>query len=158
MPGPARAVLICALLVLGLMISGAGLVVQTTFALSHQNDAAMAVPNAWNPQGERPLRDWGETQLETTVDFQHGHWLPVTFLGGLGYQIEHHLFPTISYSRLQEIVPIVRATCEEFGVPYHYQPTAWGAFKAHVRFLRNMGRAAGDQPTAQASANAAAEA
>ena len=38
------------------------------------------------------------------------------------------------------IAPIVRATYEEFGVPYHYYPSAWSALVAHYRFLRDMGR------------------
>lgn len=125
-----------ALLVHALMIGGAGLMVQGTFALSHQNALAMNLAHHPDPHP----RDWGVAQMRTTVDFQHGHWLPVTFFGGLGYQIEHHLFPTISYSRLHEIVPIVRKTCEEFGVPYYYYPTAWSALVAHYRFLRDMGR------------------
>lgn len=125
-----------ALLVQCLMIGGAGLMVQGTFALSHQNALAMNLAH----EPDRNPRDWGAQQLRTSVDFQHGHWLPVTLFGGLGYQIEHHLFPTISYSRLNEIVPIVRKTCEEFGVPYFYYPTAWSALVAHYRFLRTMGR------------------
>lgn len=124
-----------ALLVLGLMIGGAGLMVQGTFALSHQNVLAMNVAGRPSTQPD----DWGALQLETTVDFRHGHWLPVTFFGGLGYQIEHHLFPTISYSRLDEIVPIVKQTCAEFDVPYYYYPTAWSALRAHYVFLRELG-------------------
>ncbi|MEM9075177.1 MAG: fatty acid desaturase [Myxococcota bacterium] len=124
-----------ALLMQTLMIGGAGLMVQGTFALSHQNALAMNLRHDPNPD----VRDWGVAQMRTTADFQHGHWLPVTFFGGLGYQIEHHLFPTISYSRLDEIVPIVKETCAEFGVPYHYYPTAWSALVAHYQFLRRMG-------------------
>ncbi len=122
------------------MIGGAGLAVQTTFALSHQNELAM---NLDHRHSKHP-RDWGAQQLETTVDFQHGHWLPVTIFGGLGFQIEHHLFPTISYSRLGQIAPIVKRTCEEFGVPYFYYQTAAEAVVAHYRFLHRMG-----QPPAQ---------
>lgn len=127
-----------ALVVHLLMVGLAGIIVQTTFACSHQNDFAM------NLEGrvQRHPRDWGALQLETTVDFQHGHWLPTTFFGGLGYQIEHHLFPTLSYSRLQQVAPIVQQTCKEFGVPYFYYPTAFHAYWAHVKFLRRMGQPA----------------
>jgi len=134
-----------ALLMQVLMIGGAGLIVQTTFALSHQNHAAM---NTFDRIAPHP-RDWGAQQLFTTVDFQDGHWLPVTLAGGLGYQIEHHLFPTLSYSRLREVAPIVRETCQEFGVPYFYYPTYASALRAHYRFLRDLGRATqGDEATA----------
>lgn len=129
-----------ALAVQALMIGGAGLMVQGTFALSHQNALAMDLAHAHRA----PTRDWGVLQMRTTVDFEHGSWLPVTFYGGLGYQIEHHLFPTVSYSRLGEIAPIVRRSCEEFGVPYYYYPTARSALVAHYRFLRDMGRPVAD--------------
>ena len=125
-----------ALLIEVLMLGGGGFAVQATFALSHQNALAM------NLEGRKSTQagDWGALQCETTADFQHGHWLPTTFFGGLGYQLEHHLFPTLSYSRLQGIVPIVRATCAEFGVPYFYYPTAWHAICAHMSFLVRMSR------------------
>jgi linoleoyl-CoA desaturase len=64
----------------------------------------------------------------------------VTFSGGLGYQIEHHLFPTVSYSRLKEVAPLVRKACEEFNVPYFYYPTVFHTYAAHFRFLKRMGR------------------
>ncbi|MDH3600935.1 MAG: fatty acid desaturase [Candidatus Tectomicrobia bacterium] len=125
-----------ALLIQLLMLGGAGLIVQGTFASSHQNELAM---NLDKRISEHP-KDWGAQQLETTVDFQHGHWFPVTFSGGLGYQIEHHLFPTLSYSRLKEVAPIVRKTCEEFNIPYFYFPTVFHTYAAHFRFLKRMGK------------------
>ncbi len=126
-----------ALTIVALMLGGAGLAVQGTFALSHQNELAM------NLAGRKTTQpgDWGALQVETTVDFQHGHWLPTTLLGGLGYQMEHHLFPTLSYSRLHEVAPIVRQTCAEFDVPYYYYATAWDGVRAHARFLLRMSRA-----------------
>lgn len=125
-----------ALLIFVMMLGGGGFAVQATFALSHQNELAMNLAARKCPQAG----DWGALQVQTTVDFQHGHWLPTTFLGGLGYQLEHHLFPTVSYSRLGEIAPIVKATCEEFGLPYFYYPTAAHALLAHARFLLRMSR------------------
>lgn len=139
-----------ALMLQSLMIGGAGLLVQGTFALSHQNALAMNLDHIPNPDP----RDWGVQQLMTTADFQHGHWFPVTFFGGLGYQTEHHLFPLISYSRLHEIVPLVKEACEEFGVPYHYYPTAWSALKAHYKFLRQMGRPVPNATAADAPGHA----
>ncbi len=138
-----------ALLLEVLMLGGAGFAVQTTFALNHQNALAMNLDR----RVSRHPRDWGAQQMETTADFQHGHWLPTTFFGGLGYQIEHHLFPTLSYSRLGEIAPIVRQTCAEFGVPYFYYPTAFQALAEHYRFLRRMSVA---EPVATSSGSAEA--
>ncbi len=125
-----------ALIVHLLTIGFAGIIVQATFACSHQNAFAMNLDR----RTSRHPRDWGSLQLETTIDFQHGHWFPTTFFGGLGYQIEHHLFPTLSYSRLNLIAPIVRKTCDEFGVPYCYYKTGFHAYLAHFLFLKRMGR------------------
>ena len=46
---------------------------------------------------------------------------PVTdfWYGGLNYQIEHHLFPTIPRNRLREAQQIVKAFCQEYGIAYH---------------------------------------
>jgi len=117
------------------MLGGAGMMVQGTFALSHQNEIAM---NLEHRVSKHP-RDWGALQMETTVDFNHGHWLPTAMTAGLGFQIEHHLFPTLSYSRLADIAPIVKQTCEEFDIPYFYYPTTLDALAGHYRFLRRMG-------------------
>jgi fatty acid desaturase len=46
---------------------------------------------------------------------------PITdfWYGGLNYQIEHHLFPTIPRKRLKEVQPIVKRFCEQRAIPYH---------------------------------------
>ena len=47
-----------------------------------------------------------------------GHWLTDFALGGLNYQIEHHLFPSMPSPHLRRAQPIVRAYCAELGIPY----------------------------------------
>jgi fatty acid desaturase len=39
-------------------------------------------------------------------------------MGGLNYQIEHHLFPSMPRPHLRLARPLVRAHCEELGIPY----------------------------------------
>ena len=48
--------------------------------------------------------------------------------GGLNYQIEHHLFPTMPRNRLKLAQPLVRRFCEQHGVPYH-QTTMAGSYR-----------------------------
>lgn len=48
-----------------------------------------------------------------------GHPVTDFLYGGLNYQIEHHLFPTMSQNKLREAQGIVRAFCEERGISYH---------------------------------------
>ncbi|HET9920733.1 MAG TPA: fatty acid desaturase [Ktedonobacteraceae bacterium] len=66
---------------------------------------------------------------DTPLDFLHQQILssrnvrahPVTdfWYGGLNYQIEHHLMPTIPRNKLREAQQVVKAFCEEHGIPYH---------------------------------------
>jgi fatty acid desaturase len=58
--------------------------------------------------------DWGVHQVRTTANFDA--WF---LSGGLDLQIEHHLFPMLSYNLQREVKPIVMETCREFGVPYY---------------------------------------
>jgi linoleoyl-CoA desaturase len=62
------------------------------------------------------------------------------YVGGLNYQIEHHLFPHMCHLLYPKIAPIVRATCQEFGLPYRSYPTFRAALKNHWRSLREFGR------------------
>jgi linoleoyl-CoA desaturase len=84
---------------------------------------------------------WAVHQAETSVDFaRHSHaacWL----LGGLNFQIEHHLFSRICHVNYPAIAPVVEQTCREFGVEYHYNTTFVAALRSHYRWLRALGRA-----------------
>jgi linoleoyl-CoA desaturase len=86
--------------------------------------------------------EWAVHQVETTADFAPHNQLLNFYIGGLNYQIEHHLFPHICHLNYPRIAPIVRATCEEFGIHYQCYPTWRAAFAAHLRELHLLGRAA----------------
>jgi len=61
-------------------------------------------------------------------------------VGGLNFQIEHHLFPRISHVHYPALSAIVRETCAKFQLPYNYYPTVGGAVISHFRMLKAMGR------------------
>jgi linoleoyl-CoA desaturase len=63
-------------------------------------------------------------------------------MGGLNFQVEHHLFPKISHIHYPAISKLVRETCEEFNVRYIEYPTVISAVRAHIRHLKNLGRPA----------------
>jgi linoleoyl-CoA desaturase len=86
-------------------------------------------------------KNWHVYQLETTCDFAHGNKLVSYLIGGLNYQIEHHLFPQICHVHYPAISAIVKQTANEFGVIYHYEDTFSGAIKAHYRHLKQLGTA-----------------
>jgi len=115
-----------------IMLLMGGLTINVTFALNHQNEAVI------NLEKSDKLMDWGELQVITAYNYHHGNVIFDTLYAGLGYQIEHHLFPLLSYSQLPEIVPIVRKTCKEFNIPYHYYTSYWKALRGHYQFLKSM--------------------
>jgi linoleoyl-CoA desaturase len=78
-------------------------------------------------------------QLQTTSNFAVGNRFVTEAIGGLNYQIEHHLFPSMCHVLYPEIAPIVQQTCEEFGLPYHQLPTVKAAVKGHFTVLKNLG-------------------
>ncbi len=82
--------------------------------------------------------DWGEAQVRNSSNFCN-HWASDIFAflhGSINYQIEHHLFPGMNHIHLPKIAPIVRQTCEEFGIPYTAYPSltsAWYSFLVTMR-------------------------
>ena len=61
-------------------------------------------------------------------------------LGALNHQTAHHLFPGVAQCFYPLVTPIVKQTCEEFGIEYHCRDSLWDAMKSHVGYLKQMGR------------------
>ncbi len=113
----------------------AGVVLSTIFQLAHVVEGARhPVPDT---QGQLET-SWAIHQLQTTANFQ----CPVAlswFIGGLDYQIEHHLFPTISHIHYRALAPIVQQTAQEYALPYNRKPSFFYALRSHIRMLRGLG-------------------
>ena len=93
--------------------------------------------------GEETLiieNEWAIHQINTTANFAPDNKIISWFVGGLNYQVEHHLFPRISHVHYPQISKLVAARCEEFGVQYNCMPTMGAAVKSHFRFMRQLGR------------------
>jgi linoleoyl-CoA desaturase len=84
--------------------------------------------------------NWAIHQMLTTCNFAPKKKVFSWFVGGLNFQVEHHLFPNICHVHYRNIAPIVKQTAEEFGVPYHSFSTFRGALKNHGRMLKSLGR------------------
>lgn len=84
--------------------------------------------------------DWASHQMKTTANFAPKNWLLSWFVGGLNYQVEHHLFPNICHVHYKKIAPIVKETAKEFNLPYHSKPTFIGALVSHAKLLYQLGR------------------
>lgn len=120
-----------------LMHFTAGLVLTVIFQLAH------TVEGTDHPlANEKGIieNDWAIHQLQTTVNFsRHNRWLS-WYVGGLNFQVEHHLFPRICHVHYPAIAPIVKQTAEEFGLVYLENESFNDALLSHVSTLRRFGK------------------
>jgi len=115
----------------------AGITLSVVFQLAHTVEGAEFVSPTEANQIDNA---WAIHQVESTVDFNRGSRLAAWLLGGLNYQIEHHLFPRICHVNYPAMSPIVEQTCREFGVKYSEHPSFWAGMASHFRWLRQMGK------------------
>jgi linoleoyl-CoA desaturase len=114
-----------------------GVVLSIVFQLAHcVEGAAFPLPR---PDTGRMETDWAVHQVETTVDFARENRLLSWMIGGLNFQIEHHLFPGISHVHYPALAPLIEETCREFGVRYMAHKTLRASVASHFRWLRRMG-------------------
>ena len=121
----------------GVMAIALGIVLSTVFQMAH------CVEEAEFPQ---PLPNtscmedaWAIHQIATTVNFSRNNPVITWLLGGLNYQVEHHLFPRICHIHYPEMAKIVESTCQEFGITYREHPSFVGGVVSHARWLRRLG-------------------
>jgi linoleoyl-CoA desaturase len=94
---------------------------------------------------DQPVNDaqrpsWAAHQVASTVNFAGANRLLGWYVGGLNFQIEHHLFPGVSHVHYQKLAPLVASVCREYGVRYTSRATLWQAIQAHHRWLRHLGQ------------------
>ncbi|HSN60434.1 MAG TPA: acyl-CoA desaturase, partial [Ferruginibacter sp.] len=82
---------------------------------------------------------WAEHQLKTTSNFAMDNKVISWFVGGLNFQVEHHLFPRISHVHYPAISKILQAKCKEFNMPYNYYDTMGAALASHFRTMKHLG-------------------
>jgi linoleoyl-CoA desaturase len=114
-----------------------GVVMSLAFQLPHcAENAAFPLPDQDTGRLETP---WAVHQVQTTVNYARGNRLLSWFVGGLNFQIEHHLFPRICHIHYAALAPLVEQTCAEFDVNYQANETFRSAIASHFRWLRRMG-------------------
>ena len=79
--------------------------------------------------------------FDTTVDYARGKPFTTWILGGLNLHVIHHMFPGICHVHYPALTRIVKSTAEEHGLSYRETRTVTGAFLAHLRWMKNLGRA-----------------
>ncbi len=124
----------------GFVIMGvvAGLSLSIVFQLAH------AVPHTDFPMpndDDHKLEDeFALHQLKTTANFAMNNKVIGWLVGGLNYQIEHHLFPKVSHIHYPALSKIVRQVCKERDIAYNSYKTFGKAVVEHIRFLKAMGK------------------
>ena len=106
-----------------------GLYLGCAFAPNHKGMPMLAA-------GDRT--DFLRRQVLTSRNVRGG-WLVDFALGGLNYQIEHHLFPSMPRPHLRRAQPLVRAFCRERGVSY-CETTLLRSYAQALRHLHDVGR------------------
>ena len=122
------------------LVSGlvAGLVLSVVFQVAHcVEEAEFHVPHEETGSLEHA---WAVHQAETSVNFSRHSRVVSWLVGGLNFQIEHHLFPRISHVHYPALSGLVEDTCREFGIEYTVHRTFWAGIASHFRWLRRMGQ------------------
>jgi fatty acid desaturase len=86
--------------------------------------------------------DFLRRQVLMSRNIRGGTWMSI-FMGGLNYQVEHHLFPSMARPHLRKAQPLVAAYCAAEGIPYT-QTTIWQAYRSVIGYLNTVGLAGKD--------------
>ncbi len=118
---------------LGVQLAVFGVYMGAAFAPNHKGMPVIA------PEAKI---DFFSKQVRTSRNISGGWWA-TWLLGGLNYQVEHHLFPSMSRPHLSKAREIVRTQCETLGVPYT-ETTLWRSYAIVIDYLNRVGLAARD--------------
>ena len=121
-----------------LMHFTSGLILSTIFQTAH------VVPTSQYPlpdTNNEISNNWAVHQLYTTSDFAPKSKVFSWLIGGLNYQVVHHLFPNISHVHYKNIVALVQETARKYQHPYHVNESFFKAVHQHLLMLKSLGKA-----------------
>lgn len=114
-----------------------GFLISTVFQIAH----IMPTVEFPMPDEHNQIKgDWSMHQMATTTNFAPGSALFSWLIGGLNFQVEHHLLPNICHIHYKDLSVIVAETAREFGMPYHSKKTLGDAIWDHIKMLHHLGR------------------
>jgi len=115
-----------------------GLAISLVFQLAHVVEGTQ-----FHAAGgeERPRQEWAIHQLGSTANFGTSNKCLYWLLGGLNFQIEHHLFPRISHIHYPAISVFVKETCKAYNIVYNEHKSMLSAILSHLTHLRRLGSA-----------------
>jgi fatty acid desaturase len=104
-----------------------GLCMGCSFAPNHKGMPILA----------RDESDYLRRQVLTARNVRGGRVADLVF-GGLNYQIEHHLFPSMPRPNLRRAQPLVREFCAARGIDYR-ESSALGSYGEALRYMHDIG-------------------
>lgn len=113
----------------------AGIIMSTIFQMAH------VVMGVYQPLPEDGIIrcDRLVHQLKSSSDFGKKSGLLSWYIGGLDFQVEHHLFPTVCHVHYAALAPIVEKTASDFGLVYNSNRTFGHALISHFKRLKELG-------------------
>jgi linoleoyl-CoA desaturase len=116
-----------------------GLTTSIVFQLAHvvEGTTFTSIPK----DTPRIDQEWAVHQVSATANFATKNRIFFWLLGGLNFQIEHHLFPRISHIHYPQISRFVKEACHECDIVYHEHSSMFKAFVSHLDYLRRLGSA-----------------
>lgn len=126
-----------------ILLAFAGMHFTTGLLLSVVFQTAHVMPGTEYPLPDKNgliANDWTIHQLATTTNYAPKSRIFSWLIGGLNYQVEHHLLPNICHVHYRKISHIVVNTAQEYGLPYHSKRSFGAALWAHIKMLRQLGK------------------
>ncbi|NJN41850.1 MAG: acyl-CoA desaturase [Flammeovirgaceae bacterium] len=114
-----------------------GLAISIVFQLAHVVEGTQF--NSAHFQDEKAKQEWAIHQIATTANFSTSSKVLYWLLGGLNFQIEHHLFPRVSHIHYPQISLLVKEACREYNIVYNEYTTMFKAIASHLVHLRKLG-------------------
>lgn len=111
-----------------------GLLIATVFQMAH------VVEDVEHPVKNKTETELFEHQIATTADFATSNKFLRWYLGGLNFQIEHHLFPKISHTHYPALYKIIKPICISKGIKFTEYKTFGDAIKSHIAELQSLGK------------------
>lgn len=115
-----------------------GLTLALVFQLAHVVEHV-----EFESAGIEPMQienEWAVHQVRTTCNFAPRNAVISWFVGGLNYQVEHHLFPRVSHVHYPAISRIVAEVCQRHQLPYNVYQTMSAAVASHYRMMKFLGK------------------
>jgi linoleoyl-CoA desaturase len=113
-----------------------GLLVSIIFQIAH----IMPTNTFPLPDNNGQMNDnWYGHQFATTTNFAPNSKLLFWLIGGLNYQVEHHVLPDVCHVHYKNLTSIVSETAKEYGMPYNVKKSLYHAIIDHTKMLRLLG-------------------